>query len=187
MADAKPFEHIDRDDIAANTDVREAVGIFDTQAQLQEAIDELQLAGFDRFELGLVDTDAAPDAPAHHLADDPKTPRKTYVAPESMGDAQGGLIAGFAMIPAMGTAAAVAGTGAAVAVTAAATAATGGISALVGGAIAYMASRKRADTQTTQEDQGGHLLRVRVRTPEHEQKALDILRRHAAHHVHAHD
>lgn len=187
MADAKPFEDIDREDIAAQTEVREAVGIFDTQDQLQAAIDELQLAGFDRFELGLVDTDAASDAPAHHLADDPTTPRKNYVAPESFGDAQGGLIAGFAMLPAMGTAAVVAGTGAAVAVTAAATVATGGVGALVGGALAYIATRKRADTQATQEDQGGHLLWVRVRTPGHEQKALDILRRHAAHHVHTHD
>jgi hypothetical protein len=177
----------DPQDSATPVAVREAVGIFDDQASLQAAIDQLMLAGFERFELGLLDHDAAPDTAPHHLADDTAVPRKPYVAPESVGDAQGGLIAGFALIPAMGAAAATAGAGAAIAATAAVTAATGGVGALVGGALAYALTRKRARGIASQEDAGGLLLWVRVRSAAHERLALDILRRNAAHHVHGHD
>jgi hypothetical protein len=180
-------DHIETHDIGKHIAVREAVGVFDNQTALQAAIDELMLAGFQQFELGLLDHEGAPDAAPHHLADDPAVPRKTYVAPESVGDAQGGLIAGFALLPAMGAAAATAGAGAAIAATAAVTAATGGVGALVGGALAYAITRNRDKGIAAQEDSGGLLLWVRVRSPEHEQQALDILARNAAHHVHAHD
>lgn len=170
------------DDVA----VREAVGIFDDQASLQAAIDELSLSGFDRLDLGLLDTAATdPNIPPEVQADDPTVKRVPYTAPESMGNAQGGLIAGFALLPAMGAAAATAG--AAIVATVAATAATGGVGALIGGAMAYAIARKRADTITDQENQGGHLLWVRARSAEQEQRALDILSRHSAHHVHGHD
>jgi hypothetical protein len=178
---------IDHHDIGKHIPVREAVGIFDDQTSLQAAIDELMLAGFQQFELGLLDHETVDDARPHHLADDPATPRKPYVAPESVGDAQGGLIAGFALLPAMGAAAVTAGTGAAIAATAAVTAATGGVGALIGGALAYAMTRNRDKGIAAQEDAGGLLLWVRVRSAEHERQALDILTRNAAHHVHAHD
>jgi hypothetical protein len=184
MTDPVPDGH---QDINASVAVREAVGIFDDQASLQAAIDELMLAGFARFELGLLDPAAVQDAPPHHLADDPTVQRKPYVAPESVGDAQGGLIAGFALLPAMGAAAATAGTGAAIAATAAVTAATGGVGALIGGALAYALTRNRDRGIAAQADAGGLLLWVRVRSAAHERLALDILRRNAAHHVHGHD
>ncbi len=178
---------VDHHDIGKHIAVREAVGIFDDQTSLQAAIDELMLAGFQQFELGLLDHETAPDAQPHHLADNPATPRKPYVAPESVGDAQGGLIAGFALLPAMGAAAVTAGAGAAIVATAAVTAATGGVGALVGGALAYAMTRNRDKGIAAQEDAGGLLLWVRVRSAEHERQALDILTRNAAHHVHAHD
>lgn len=177
----------EQDALGKQVAVREAVGIFDDQTSLQAAIDELGLAGFERFELGLMDHDASPDAPTHELADDPAVARASYVAPESMGNAQGGLIAGFALLPAMGAAAATAGAGAAIVATAAVTAATGGVGALVGGALAYALTRKRDENIAAREDQGGLLLWVRVRSPAHEQKALEILKRNAAHHVHSHE
>lgn len=168
--------------------VREAVGIFDDQASMQAAIDELMLSGFDRFELGLLDpAEADPARSPQSLADDPNVKRVPYTAPESVGNAQGGLVAGFALLPAMGTAAATAGAGAAIAATVAATAATGGVGALVGGAIAYAMTRKRSDNVADQEHQGGLLLWVRARSPEHERRALEILANHAAHHVHSHE
>lgn len=170
--------------------VRETVGIFETQAAMQAAIDELHLAGFDRMNLSLLDHDAvhadtaasASKSP-ETLADDPATPRTPYVAPESMGDAHGSLIAGFALLPVMGVAAVTAGTGTLIA----ATVATGGIGALVGGGIAYALAQHRTRSIDTQTEEGNLMLWVRTTTAEQEKRATEILEHNAAQRVTSHD
>jgi len=97
--------------------VREAVGIFRNQDDLQAAIDDLTMSGFARCELSLL---GSGHAPAGHpspedLADDPTTPRTDHFCTEALGNAEGGLIGGFAILPAMGGAWAAAAAGASVA------------------------------------------------------------------------
>lgn len=164
----------------ARVPVHETVGIFDDHETLQKAIDNLHLAGFDRFELSLLDREALDgNASSEQLANDPTTPRRPYVAPESVGDAQGGLIAGFTLLPAMGAAAVAAGTSA----TVAATAATGGVGALIGGALAWIVARRHRRSLDEAKDRDELLLWIRTRSKEHRHRAEEILERHAAHHI----
>ncbi|MEE3504162.1 hypothetical protein [Acidiphilium acidophilum] len=106
---------------------REAVGIFDDQVSFQAAIDDLLTAGFARCELSVLKQHDAsgPSEPAEAAADDPRAPRTDFFCVEAQGDAEGALVAGFAMIPAMGAAAATAATGATIVATAGVTIASG--------------------------------------------------------------
>lgn len=169
--------------------VREAVGIFRNQADLQAAIDGLTTSGFGRCELSLL---GSTDASADHrlpedLADDPATPRTDYFCTESLGDAEGSLIGGFAVVPAMGGAWAAAAAGAGMAATAGLVVVTGGIGAMVGAALAALLARHHAKNIAGQVADGGLLLWVRTRSPELETRALDIMSKNAADHVHSHE
>ena len=167
---------------------REVVGIFPDYASLESGIDDLELAGFARCELSL----AAPQEGAQDnesivkLADDPLARRTDHYCTEALGGAEGALIGGFAYVPAMITAMAATATGAGIAATIGLVAATGGTGALIGAAAAYVVSRKWHESHDRQADKGGLLLWVGIRSAPDEDKALNILRRHAAHHVHSH-
>ena len=79
--------------------LREAVGIFSNEDDLQAAIDELLSSGFHRAELSLL---AGQDVVNEKLrgrytnatviADDVTVPRTAYVSPEAIGEAQGGVV-----------------------------------------------------------------------------------------------
>ena len=173
----------------ASGESREAVGIFDTYEALQDAVDALLLSGFARCELSLPAAQTGPqaDEPAAALADDPAARRTDHFCTEALGDAEGSLISGFTVVPAMGTAWIGAAAGASLLATAGFAVATAGTGALIGAALAALLARRRRLGFDEQAEHGGLLLWVRTRTPELEECALDILRRHAAHHVHAHD
>ncbi len=120
-------------------------------------------------------------------APDPGFQADVATSSEALGNAECSLVGGFAILPAFGGAWAAA---AARATTLAATGValgTGCVGAVLGAALAVLLARRRAAHQTGQTAEGGQLLWVRTRSPELERKALDILSRHAAHHVHAHD
>ncbi len=168
---------------------REAVGIFDDNASFQAAIDDLLTAGFARCELSVLKQEKSSGIcePADVSADDPQAPRTDYFCPEAEGGAEGGLIAGFAMVPAMGAAAATAATGATIIATAGVPIATGGTGALIGAALAIMLARRHHAKLAAQQEHGGLLLWVHTRTRDHERRAVEILTRHAAHNVHSHE
>lgn len=165
--------------------VREAVGIFDGNADLLAAIDEPLLSGFARCELNLLGTDEAATAgrSVEALAGDPAAPRTDHFCVEALGDAEGSLISGLAIVPAFGAAWAGAGAlavGGFVVV-------GGGGGALVGVALAALLARHHSGPLAAQVEDGGLLPWVRTRSPELEQRALGIVARPAAHHVHAHE
>ncbi len=89
--------------IGFKTPVREAVGIFASQQDLQAAIDDLLTSGFARCELSLrgAETDATAGRAPEALANDPATPRTDHFCTEALGDAEGSLIGGFAVLPAL--------------------------------------------------------------------------------------
>ena len=92
--------------IGFKTPVREAVGIFARQQDLQAAIDDLLTSGFARCELSLrgTETEATAGRTPEALADDPAAPRTDHFCTEALGDAEGSLIGGFAVLPALGAA-----------------------------------------------------------------------------------
>jgi hypothetical protein len=168
---------------------REVVGIFPSFAALEAAIDELLLAGFDRCELSLLarQDSGVNGESAVQLADDPYCKRTDYYCSEALGDAQGSMIGGFALVPALATAAGAAASGTGILTTLGFVAATGGTGALIGAALAYLIAQRWYADHERQISKGGLLLWVGIRSPGQEEAALDILRRHAAHHVHSHD
>lgn len=174
------------------TPVREAVGIFRSEQELQDAIDDLLTHGFARCELSLRGAgDATMDAaaasrPPEALADDPAAPRTDHFCTEALGNAEGSLIGGFAILPAFGAAWAAGAAGAGMLAIGGLTVISGGAGAVVGAALAALLARHHAANLTDQLAEGGLLLWVRTRSPELEQRALGILARHAGTHVHSH-
>lgn len=168
--------------------IREVVGLFDTYPALEKAVDELLTSGFARCELSLLaKAGTASGRTSEELADDPTAPRTDHFCTEALGNAEGSLISGFAIIPAMGGGGVAAAAGATTLAAAGVAAATGGVGAVLGTLLAVMLARRRATDQTRQTAEGGQLLWVRTRSPELERRALNILGHNAAHHVHAHD
>lgn len=167
----------------------EIVGIFNSYETLQGAIDDLLLAGFARCELSLSGQQQGERAiePVLKLADDPQARRVDHFCSEALGDAEGSLIGGFALIPAFAGTWVAGAAGAGVAATAGLTAATGGTGALVGLALAYMLSKKWHAEHRRQVEEGGMLLWVGLREPSQKDVATDILKSHGAHDVHSHD
>lgn len=168
---------------------REAVGVFDIYGALEDAVDELLLAGFARRELSLLGKQAGPQAnePAVILADDSAARRTDHFCTQALGSAEGALVSGFAVVPAFGTAATGAAAGVGLLATAGLALATAGTGALIGAALAALVVRRRQMGFNDPAGHGGLLLWVPTVTPALEPSPLDILRRHAGHHVHAHD
>lgn len=173
--------------------VREAVGVFDEPAALQEAIDELMSSGFDRAKLSLLAGEQTIDEKlGHHyekvtaLEDDPKVPREAYVSTESIGDAEGGLIGGLMYIGANAAAGAIVASGGTLAAAVAAAAVAGGAGGLIGSILAKWVGDQHAHHLQEQLDHGGLLLWVRTMNAEDERRAAKILAKHSGRDVHVH-
>jgi hypothetical protein len=174
--------------------VREAVAVFDTEDNLQAAIDALLSSGFHRAQLSLLAREAEVATKLSHryrkvedLADDPRVPRVAYVSREAIGDGQGALIGGLVYIGAgivMGPIAAAGGTLASLATAAAL---GGGSGALLGTWLARLLGQQHAQRIVEQLRRGGLLLWVRTLEQEEEQVAISLLQRHGGRDVHLHD
>lgn len=172
---------------------REAVGVFHSADALQEAIDELLSSGFDRAEINLLAGAHAVEEKLGHLyertseaEDDPEAPRADYVSPESVGDAEGGVIGALMYVPATLAAGAVVASGGTLAAAFTATAAAAGAGALVGTVLAKIIGDHHAEYLHDQLEKGGLLLWVLTPTPAKEARATAILKKHAAGDVHVH-
>ncbi|NYZ17284.1 hypothetical protein HL658_32475 [Azospirillum sp. RWY-5-1] len=165
--------------------VREAVGVFDTREALQNAIDELSLAGFERHELSLMandetirrETGDVPDT-VEEAKHDPAVPRQSYVSPEETGNAQGVAIGIPAYVGAVIATGAVLATGGTALAAAAAAAAAGAAGGGLGGILSGWLGDKRNEPLSQHLEKGGILLWVNLRNDERERVARDILARH---------
>ena len=173
--------------------VREAVGVFADEATLQDAIDELLSSGFDRADLSLLASEAVVEEKlgsvyekVADIGDDPGVPRTAYVATESIGAAQGGLMGGLIYVGAVAAAGAVVASGAAVPVAIAGALLGGSAGALIGSVLAEWVGNHHADEIERHIDHGGLLLWVRTWDAGQEKRAAEILSRHSAHDVHIH-
>jgi hypothetical protein len=174
---------------------REVTGIFHSRAALDEAIEALLLAGFDRADIDILDDPEAIRArlgPVYiapeELADVPLAPRRPAFLPEDIAAAK---------VVAIPTVAAFAATVAAfwalstgdgifwtVIYSVLAAAAAGGAAALM---IRPVLERERAFGLEHHMLGRGIVLWIRVHSPEQEQKALEILREFAARAVRVHE
>jgi hypothetical protein len=178
----------------AQQTVREAVGVFHDRASFQDAVEGLMSAGFDRSELSLLASTQAIESKLGHayrkiqeLEDDASVPRAAYVGDHSLAEARTGVIGGLAYIGAVVGAGAMVASGGTLAAAIAAAAVAGGGGGLIGGLAARYLGRDRAKDLQQQLDRGGLLLWVHLRDAAHEQRAVEILRRHGAEDVHVHD
>lgn len=174
--------------------IREAVGVLPDTASLEAAIDDLQSAGFDRAEISLLATQEALERSdgrlkdqIEELEDDPNAPRASYASQESLGAGEGGLIGGFAYVPAVTAAGVVVLSGGAMAPAIAAAVGAGGAGAAIGAVLARWLGRHHGENLEQQMERGGLLLWVRTRDAEREQRAKEILSRHDARDVHVHE
>lgn len=174
--------------------LREAVGVFANENDLQAAIDELLSSGFDRAELSLLASEDAVNAKLANgcanicvAEDHPVVPRIAYVSPEAIGDAQGGIVSGLVYAGATVAAGTVLISGGAIAAALVAATLVGGAGGVVGGLLAKWLGDSHTHYLQTQIDHGGLLLWVRTKDTNAEERATDILNRHSSRDVHVHD
>lgn len=172
-------------------EVREAVGILDSEPELQAAIDDLLSHGFDRAEISVLAPVAAVEEKLGHrfksvadIEDDPEAMSQAYVPVESIGDAEGAVIGGLMYVGAFAGIVLVASGG--VLAAALAALAVGGSGTAIGIALARFMTQHHADYIAKQLEKGGLLLWVRTWDQEDEAKATKILSAHSAHDVHIH-
>ena len=176
------------------TALREVVAIFGSREALEDAIEDLLSNGFDRTQLSLLadhevveETLGHPLGDVHRVAEDAEAPRSGALERPDVGNVAGvavGPPAAFAALAAAGITAATGGAFAGVAL--AALAAGGGVGAL--GAI--LAKRYTDDVAQEFEEQiahGGIVMWVNLREPTQEQRAREILARHAKGKVWSHE
>ncbi|MDB5396245.1 MAG: hypothetical protein JWM91_3751 [Rhodospirillales bacterium] len=177
------------DTVMETVKAREVAGVFRARGPLEAAADELLLAGFDRADIDLM---ASPDAvreklggiyvAAEELPDIPGVPRQAYVARD---DAAGTLavVAGtLGSVAATAAAFAVVASGGALAIALAAAAASGATAL-----IARQIGQERARELEAHMQEGGLVLWVRVRSPDREKQAQEILLKHGAEAVRVHE
>jgi hypothetical protein len=163
--------------------VREAAGVFRSREALEAAAEALRLAGFDRADIDvLADADAvrqklrAPYIAAEDLADVPHAPRRAFMAREDVALAVAGIAGILIYIGATVAALAILSTGGAwvwATVVAVGIAAAGGIGASV---VIRFLERQQAEQLDRNTIADGLILWVRVRSPDREERAQQILR-----------
>lgn len=174
--------------------VRVAIGVFSDAKNLQSAIDELQHAGFQHDELGIM---ASESVVKEQLGDvyqrttegpDPeKSPAIAFINRDSIGEAGEVMSGGLYFIGTSGLAGAMVASAALLG--GALTAALGGILGvgLVGLAVGSMINQSDADEIQQRVDEGHILLFVRLAPGAQEQRAKDILDRYDSTEVKVHE
>jgi hypothetical protein len=183
------------DEVLGRVRVREVAGVFREREPLEAAVADLTTAGFDRNDIDLMATsDAIKEKlgtlyiAAEDLADVPRAPRRAFVAREDVVIPAAGLAGLLSFVGATVGAFSVVASGGAVAAAAAAAAiggaATGGLGAL--GLSRFLEERRAKELEALLAT-GGIILWVRVRSPEQEDKAQEILRKHGGEAVRVHE
>jgi hypothetical protein len=162
--------------------VREVAGVFYTREALDAAVDALLHAGFDRADISVmagIDTVREKLGGIYlqskELADVPNAPRRSYIGRDDVGTATV-LVAGvLSYVGATAAALGIVASGGSLAVALVAAAAAGAAGGGFGALITRHIGRERAKELESQLDLGGLVLWVRVRSPDREEKAQQIL------------
>lgn len=174
--------------------VRDAVGVFDSEQDLETAVDVLLSSGFNRADLSLLAGEEAITQKLGHayhdvreLEDNPNVPSVAYVPKETIGDAQGAVIGAPMYLIGVTAAGVVAAAGGPLTISIAAAATGAGAGAALGAIFAKMIDRRHTEFIENQLNHGGLLLWVRTWTVQQEDRAVKILQQNNARDVHVHD
>ncbi|HEY2228705.1 MAG TPA: hypothetical protein VGI22_13385 [Xanthobacteraceae bacterium] len=183
------------DDTIERTKVREVAAIFHSRGALDAAVDALLLAGFDRADIDIIaDLDEVQRriGPAYvapeELADISRVPRRPVIEPEDIAGTVA-MVAGVVAFSAAGAVIFAVMHSGGSAMTAAATAL---LAAAAAGGIAGVLTYRRLVPEKSQSLERqmaalGLILWVRVRSPEREEKAQQILRQHGGRAIRVHE
>ena len=173
--------------------LREAVGVFNSEIEMQEAIDHFESSGFNHAAFSIPGAPEKIEEALHHkvhsiqeLEDDPDIPRNTFTDPGTFSTFK----ALFILLPAYMLALAATAYGAATGWEPVEGAISFILLALMGvGGGAYFAwkiSTKHDHRIEVEKALGGLLLWVRTGSREQDQKAMKIMKAHGAMDVHMH-
>jgi hypothetical protein len=173
---------------------REAVAVFADYNDLVAAIEELELAGFDRAQFNLLTSCKRAERQLGHevrdiceLEDERQVPMGTWIDRHELAEGTTALAAGLAYVGSFAAIGVVVATGGELAAVIAAASAAGGASGALGVWVASAIGRRRTRGIEEQRSRGGLLLWVETHGPEQEQKAIGILELHSIRDVHLHD
>lgn len=173
--------------------VREAVGVFDDPDALEAAVDELEEAGFDRAAFSVLGgPDDIKERIGHlyrtvaEIEDEGRTPQAAFVSKDERVEAETVAVGVPLYVGGLASAAAVVASGGALAVAIAATVAGGAVGAGVGALLAHAVGRHHAKRIEDQLGHGGLVLWVAVAPGDAEKRALGVLEKCGARHVHVH-
>jgi hypothetical protein len=178
---------------AAYKNLTEAVGLFHSAREMQDAIDDLTIEGFAPMDLNIMATEEAIEEKLGHayrsareLEDSPNIPTTAFVSTESRGDLEGAVIGSLIYIPATVGALAVVASGGTLAAAIAAVLLGGGLGGALGAVLAKLIGRRHAEQIDKHLRHGGLLLWVRTRDSDHEERAVNIMKAHGAEDAHVH-
>jgi hypothetical protein len=173
--------------------VREAVAVFQTEKNMQAAIDDLLTHGFNRAEVSLLASTRAVEEKLGHryrsvreLEDDPEAATIAYATTEAAGAAEGAVIATLTYLGALAAFVPVVAGGGALAAALIAMGVGGGSGATIGALLARMIEKQHADYIADQLSHGGLVLWVRTWNADDEASAVRILKAHFGEDVHVH-
>ncbi len=182
------------DESAVAYKTREAVALFDDYVDLIAAIEELELAGFDRAQISLMRSCKAaerklgrPIGDVRELEDEPIVPLGGWFDRHELTEGKAALAAGLAYVGSLVAIGAVVANGGDLVAIVAAAAVAGGIAGASGIGLMRLVGRRRAREINEQLARGGLLLWAGTRSHEQERKAITILKCHSTRDVHLHD
>jgi hypothetical protein len=165
--------------------IREVAAVFDDVEALDSAVYALEMRGFDRAAFSVLASEKAVEEKLGHryqhvkdVEDTADVPRATFFSRISR------LEADYLPAPALAAVGALVMIGVGSLLTVLVAAGAGG---LLGTALGRLIQQDHATRVQEQLARGGLLLWVNIRNPNEEETALEVLRAHAAHDVHAHD
>lgn len=174
-------------------DIPEAVGIFATFEDLQQAFYDLRMVGIHHSDISLLADEKVLKEKlgkaywrSSELEEDPRAPRAHFVSEEAIGELEGALIGGFFFVGSYIAMAAMLTPISTLAASIAAIAIGGSPAAVIGTLLARRVGKHHKDYYAKQIEHGGILLWVRVRDKEREEMAVKIMKGHSGRDVHVH-
>ena len=184
----------EEDDVLERRVIREVAAVFHREEILEDAIQALLLAGFDRGDIDIMgDIETvrrrlgALYVPPEEIADVPGAARRAYIARDDIASATAGVAGMLFYLGAATAAMTVVASGGSLALVAAAAAAAGTVGAGIGAAAIHLLGKKQAEELELQLMAGGMVVWVRVRYPEKEAQAQEILARFGGEAIRVHE
>lgn len=182
------------DEIVEQTVVREVAGIVRTPEILENVVEALELAGFDRADIDIMADVATIHkrfgtmfVPLEEFADVPGAPRRGFIHRDDISTVRSEAFAVLFYVGATVAAMGIVASGGSLAAALAAAAAAGTASGSLGALAARYLGRDRAKLIETMIMRGGLVLWVRVRSEKAERRAEQIMRDGGAEAVRVHE